>query len=293
MSTTLKGSGFVVISAFFFGTYGIWARLMEGSFGDFSQAWTRGVLLLLVLIPLGLMTKSFKQIKKQDIKWFLLISLAGGINQAPYYYGFAHVSIGTATLLFYLMLTLGSFVLGKLFFHEKLTGVKYMSFILATIGLIVIYKLALTPGQIIPALATMAAGLLGATFVVFSKRLSSNYSELEILSIDVVAVVVCNVVLSLIIGDRIPSFQNHSAWLAQGAYAIAFLLANLMVIAGYKYLEPSIGGLLGLLEVIFAAIFGVVFFHEVLSTQLIIGSGFILLAAALPDLYKLYVPSGK
>src|SRR5581483_5976524 len=268
----LKGSVFVLISAFFFGSYGMWSKLMAGNFGDFSQAWVRGLLLLIILIPFGIFTKKFMRVKKQDIFWFVLISLSGGINQAPYFYGFRHLSVGTATLLFYLMLTLGAFIIGKLFFGEVLTKVKYGSFALSAVGLFIIYRFTLSTDQILPALACMAAGLLGATFVAFSKKLSGNYSEIQILVYDIVAVVVCNLVFGWIFGEGLPLFHANVAWIALVGYSISFLLANATVIVGFKQLEPSIGGLLGLLEVVFAAIFGILFFHEVLSLQVILGS---------------------
>lgn len=261
---------------------------MSGVFGEFNQAWIRAVMAIILLIPLGLITKGFRKIARADWKWFIVIALSGGLNQAPYFFGFEHLYIGTATLLFYLMLTLGMFLFGKFFFGEKLTPVKYFSLVLAVIGLTIIYKFVLTPDQILPALSTMIAGLLGASGVVFTKKLSTNYSETQILLSYFVAMLPINLVLSLVFKESTPAITLNNAWLGQLCYLFAHLSANAAVIAGVKRLEPSIAGLIGLLEVVFAAGLGVWFFGETLTNNLLIGSGVILLAAGLPDLIKVF-----
>jgi len=98
------GSIYIALSALVYASYGIWSRLMTGYFGEFNQAWIRAAVLLLFLMPFGLIAKKFKKIEKRDIKWFLIISLAGGLNQAPYFFGFQYLNVGTAALLFYTML---------------------------------------------------------------------------------------------------------------------------------------------------------------------------------------------
>lgn len=100
MNKKLLGTNYILLSALFFGSYGVWSRMMIGSFGEFSQAWTRGLILLLVVIVLNFKMKFLKKVEQKDKKWFLIIALAGGLNQAPYFYGFEHLTIGTATLLF-------------------------------------------------------------------------------------------------------------------------------------------------------------------------------------------------
>ena len=96
-----KGIIFILISAFFYGSYGVWSRIMSPAFGEFSQAWTRGLILIVVTLLINLKFKIFKPIKRRDLPWFIIIALAGGLNQAPYFFGFKHLNIGTATLLFY------------------------------------------------------------------------------------------------------------------------------------------------------------------------------------------------
>lgn len=138
------------------------------------------------------------------------------------------------------------------------------------------------------ALSTIAAGLMGSVGVVLSKKLSGNYPELQIITGYLLAMILVNPLLSFITGETLPGLEDTTAWIAQFGYAISYLIANLAVVAGFKYLDPSIGALIGLLEVIFAAVLGVIIFQENLTMQLVIGSGLIIIAMSLPELVNLY-----
>lgn len=281
-SFPMKSSLYIIISAFFFSSYGIWSKLMVG-FGEFSQAWTRALILLIILIPFGFVTKSFKTIQKPDRKWFAIIALSAGLNQAPYFLGFHYLNVGTATLLFYVMLTLGAFLIGKFSFNEQIDHVKILSLGLGVLGLFIMYRFELTPEQVIPAFLVCLAGLMGATSVVFSKKISDKYAETQILTITFLVMLVVNFILSQIFTSPLPEIANTQPWLAQLGYAISMLLANVTVIAGFKHIQPSIGALLGLLEIVFAVILGIILFGEVVTVSMIVGGGLLILAAGLVE----------
>lgn len=289
MSSKTLGTSYILISALFYGSYGVWSRLMVGSFGEFSQAWSRGLILLVVVLLLNWKIKFIKRIERGDWKWFLTIALAGGLNQAPYYMGFEHLTIGTATLLFYAALVVGGYILGKLFFAEKLTIDKIASLVIAIVGMVVIYGFSLTPSQLVPASMTVLAGLMGASTVILPKKLVGNYHELQIMVGYFLMQVLFNYPVAQLMGDQLPTLELNAAWGGQMGYALAMMLANLAAIKGFSYLEPSIGSLLGLAETLFGIGLGVILFGESLGAGVIIGGLMITLAAALPSLSEIWV----
>lgn len=270
-------------SSVFYATYGIWSRLMSHSFGEFAQAWTRGLVLLVFVLVVGKWKKWFKPMPKKDWPWFGLIALIG-LNQAPYYYGFRYLEVGTATLLFYAALVIGGYVIGKLVFKETFNKAKLISLGLGIAGLSVIYKLSLTPDQIWPATWTIIAGLMGAVSAVLPKKLSGEYHEFQIMSGYLTVMFVANGIIAYFLGEGLPPLSAQTAWLSAGAYAASLLIANFSVIEGFKYLEASIGSLIGMAEIIFGIVFGYLFFSEFLSITTFIGAGLIIVAAALPNL---------
>ncbi len=281
MKKELQGIVLVLTSAMFYGSYGVWSRLMTGSFGEFSQAWTRGIFLLMLILIANKVRPFTKSIAKSDWKWFAVIALAGGINQAPYFLGFEHLPIGTATLLFYAALVVGGYLLGKVFFQEKMGWIKLVSLALAMLGMGTLYKLSLTPSQMFPASMTVLSGLLGAATVILPKKLTNNYAEPQIMMGYFAMQVLFNYPLSIALGNPTPSLSN-TVWWPQLGYAISMLLANLAAIAGYSRLEPSIGSLVGMAEIIFGFVFGLIFFGEGITTNMLVGSGLIVIAAILP-----------
>ena len=133
----------------------------------------------------------------------------------------------------------------------------------------------------------MIAGLMGATVVVFSKKVSKKYSETQILTTIFVVMFLANFLFSQILKEPALEFSLSVSWLAQFGYSLSMVLANTAVIVGYKYLEPSIGGLIGLLEVIFAVLFGIIFFREGAQLSTMIGGMLILVSVALPDFWEI------
>jgi drug/metabolite transporter (DMT)-like permease len=284
MNRKFQGIIFITLSAIFFGSYGIWPRLMGNSFGDYSQAWTRGLLLLLFLVPLAIWKKQLRPILPQDWKWFIAIAVSGGFNQAPYFYAFHHLNIGTATLLFYGSLTIGGYILGKGFFNERITRLKLVSLVLAILGMSYLFHFSLKVTDILPALLAVLAGSMGAIEVVLSKKISDRYSTLQILISIFLVMLIGNMSLSFFYHEALLSLTTIIPWLAQFGYIFAMLFASIFVFIGYKDVEPSVGGLIGLSEILFAVLFGVLLFRESLTLPVLIGGALITVAASLPNL---------
>ncbi len=281
---SLKGTVYILISAIFYASYGVWSRLMSASFGEFSQAWTRGLFLLVVILVFNFKYRFLKRMTEKDLPWFILIALAGGLNQAPYYFGFQHLQIGTATLLFYASLVIGGYIISKVFLSEKIDGTKLLSLGLSVIGMTLIYSFSLNSNQLLAAALTCFAGFLGAATVVLTKKLSGNYHELQIMLGYFVLQVVINTPLAVLNHEPIPSLSDTTAWVAQLFYALSMLAANYAVIEGFKYVEGSVGSLIGLAEILFGALFGLIFFAEVFSTFTVLGGALIIFAAAYPSI---------
>ena len=278
------GLTLVLGSAFFYASYGIWSRLMASTFGDFSQAWTRYLILLIVVLIINWKWKIFKPIVKQDIPWLLAIAFAGGLNQAPYYFGFKHLDIGTAIMLFYTGLVTGGYIWGKFVFKEKITFKIFTSLILGILGMLVIYKFDLKPNQIFPALMTILAGFMGSAGVILPKKTVGDYQEFQVMTWYLVVGFIVNGIISIFLKDAIPNITDIKPWLAQIGYSTAFLLANWIAIKGYKYFDASVASLLGLTEIIFGIIFGMILFGELLTTGMFYGTLLIMVSAMLPHI---------
>ena len=118
--------------------------------------------------------------------------------------------------------------------------------------------------------------------------MSGSYWSLVITWLSWVAIVLTNAPLSFFLKETqiLPSFDM--VWLWQLGYTAASMLAFWLIIEGLKYVEAGVGGLLGLLEIVFSIAFGIFLFNEELTTQVIMGTVLILAAAALPHIREIY-----
>lgn len=277
----------ILLSSLLFGSYGVWSLLMGDKFGVFYQGWVRSVIVLLLLIPLVLITKSYKPVERSDIKWLLLPVLFGIATQAPLYYAFNHTSIGTATLLFYGMYIIASFLTGRLIMKEPITLTKLTAMLLSFIGLAFVFQVSLATFSLLALALAGINGIASGVEVSSTQKSTLTYPTLQVTTYAWIGILVTHLPLSLLTDEKqwIPALSIQ--WYAMGAYALAGMLAFYLVVEGFKYVDASIGSLIGLLEVIWGILFGVWFFHEHAGLSVLVGSIFILTAGFLPDIVNL------
>lgn len=282
-----RGILLILISSLMFGSYGVWSRLIGPSFGVFYQGWTRGLILSLILLPMLFYRKQFVPILRKDWGWLVVFLIFTSATQAPLFYAFNHMDIGSATLLFFVTMLLTMYTVGFIFLKERFTRVKVISFIMAIIGLYTIFSFSMEKFSVLAASMAIINGIASGGEIAFSKKLSGSYSPLYLTALSWLIIVPTNGLLSLVLGEVqvIPSF--NIVWLWQFGYVVASLFGFWFVIAGLKYVEASIGGLIGLLEVVFSISFGILIFGENLTQRVILGALLILLAASLPYIYDL------
>ncbi len=286
MSTKNKGLIYILLSTIMFGSYGLWSKLIGTDFGVFYQGWTRTFLIALVLFPIVLYKKEIVSIQKKDWKWMSIFLISTSLTQAPIFYAFNHMDIGTATLLFFVGMTLMMYIVGFVFLGEKATKIKMFAFILACIGLYITFSFSLVVFSLLAASMALLNGAASGVELSTSKKLTGEYSPLYVTWLSWVVIAVTNFIASVWLGEiqHIPEF--NLVWLYLFVYAVVSLLGFWFAIEGYKYVESSVGSLLGLLEVIFAIIFGILIFHQALTLKIVIGGFLIMLASALPHIIK-------
>ena len=274
----------IFISAIGFGSYGVWSKFIGEDFGIFYQGWVRSALVLLFLIPIAYFTKSFKPVKKTDLKWILIPVLFGVATQAPLYYAFINMDIGTATLIFYSMYVITSYVVGKIFLKEKITIPKIISLFLAFLGLFLIFGISLSIFSFLALLMAGFNGIASGGEVATTKKTTEKFSSLQIGIYVWAGILITHLPLSLLFGEKQIVPELNLVWLSMCAFALAGLISFWLVIEGYKYVDASIGGLIGLFEIIAGIGFGFIIFHEELTLLTYLGGGIIILSAMLPDL---------
>lgn len=287
MTPSIQGYLMILASALCFASYGVWSRLLGHHFGIFYQGWMRSAIILIVLLPILITSKKFKPVARKDRKWFGITMIFTVFTQVPLYFAFNHLQLGTATLIFYALFLITSYLTGWLFLAEKMTTVKILSSILALIGLFLTFGLSLAVFSVSAMLLAALNGIASGGEVATSKKSTQKYSSLQLTAYSWVLILATHLPLSIMSGETQWTPAFNSEWLAMLGYAISGLAGFWLVIEGFKHVDASIGSLIGLLEIPFSIFFGVLLFHDALTLPIIAGGAIIITAAVLPDLYAL------
>ncbi len=157
-----------------------------------------------------------------------------------------------------------------------------MSLIIACLGLYITFSFSIIAFALFAALMAIVNGIASGSEISFSKKLSGDYSPLYLSWLSWLVIFITNIIISLYIGETQHPFSFELIWVYQIAYTLVSLVGFWAIIHGLKYAEASIGGLLGLLEIVFSIGFGILIFRQTLNSQVIIGGILIICAIALP-----------
>ena len=282
MYKRLTGSSFLLISAAIYGLFGIFSRYTN-NFPAFSQGWVRYSIILIVISLSFLFKKAtWKKVQKKDIKWFLIWILPASFQPIVTFIAFNHLPLGIAYFLIYSTMILGGVISGKIFFFEKLNPKKILSLVLVFIGLFLIYRSDITLIKNIYVLLALVSGLLVGFWNTLTKKVSGNYSEFQMMTLDGSSTVIVGLIGSFFLKETLPSITDISSWVWIFVFALANIGAGFLLIKGFKYIEAQVGSLIVPTEIIFAAIFGYLFFGEILKINIYLGGFFILIGALLP-----------
>jgi drug/metabolite transporter (DMT)-like permease len=289
MAYTPSPRGYLIIlaSALLFGTYGVWSKLMGDTFPPFYQAWVRSLLIILIMLPFMLATHSFQRVKRKD--WPAMAVFIGFcvFTQVPIYYAFNHAPIGTVQLIFYAMFVITAYLVGRYYLGETITKVKLLSMALAFVGLALVFGTAVITFAPVGLGLAMLNGIASGGEVASSKKVEGTYAPSLVVFWGWMFTLIVHLPASLLIGERqVPVAFDH-AWLWLVVYSFVNAAAFWLVVVGFRYVDASIGSLIGLLEVVFAVICGAVIFGEALNLSVYFGGSLILLAAMLPDLLNI------
>lgn len=288
----VRGSIYITISALMFALYGVFLRQLE-QYDVFYQTYVKSLLIVLILLGIGTYQKSFRKIEQKDYGGYAIVVLFTVFSVAPITYAYRYLELGTASFLFYASLTIFSYLFGALFFSEKFDTIKIVSLILSLIGMILVFAVKLPQGFLLPIAMCVLNGLASSGEVVFSKLISQKYSSNQITLIIFLSIAITHLIISLILGEQqdIGLITRDLHW--NLLFCAASIAGMYTVIEGFKILEPSIGAIIGLSEIVFSVVLGVLFYADKISGQILAGGILIILAAALPNLYDLYLLKKK
>ncbi|CAN5633562.1 hypothetical protein BH23PAT2_BH23PAT2_05490 [soil metagenome] len=275
------GASLVVISSFFYASYGIWTKLMGDFFEGYTASALRSVLVLLILLPIAVFYRHLESLRiKQNWRYIAGMFIASLFTWGPLYYAILHAGVSISLAIAYASIVIGSFFFGWLFGGERFTKDKALSAGLGIVGLGLIFSPTLGTLGWFALLGALVSGLSAGANMVFSKQIRYNATQSTIVLW--VTSVFANFIVAFALKEHYPAVGWYAPWLWLVIFAVASVIASWALVRGVKLIDAGAAGVLGLLEIVFGVLFGVIFFHERPEAIALLGIVVIIGAASIP-----------
>lgn len=281
-----RGLSATILASFFWSLQAIFFRGIGTGFGTFYPFVVRGLLLAVIFATYLHLSKTYKRIKKEDYKWFILMPTVGFASFSSMFVSLNKLSVGTVLFLHYAGVAVAGFVLGYLFFREKISRMKLVALLLSLTGLFVIFAAPSLKVDIPYLILACASGVGSSLWYLFSKKISSNYSYVQILTVDAVVLFFLASIFVVSFNETFYMPEFSVQWMSIVGMTLATLVGSILVVYGFKFLQAQIASLILLLEVPFGVILAWILFSEIPNGQALIGGGLILAGIAMSNFIK-------
>ena len=257
--------------------------MMGNFFGGYTASALRSVLVLLILVPIAVAYRQFQPLRlKQNWPYIAGMLIASLFTWGPLYYAILHAGIGISIAVSYASIVIGMFFFGWLFATERFTKDKAVSAALGVVGLALIFSPNTSKLGWLALIAATVSGLSVGANTVFAKQIKYNATQSTVVLW--ATSVIANIFMALVITETRPAIGWHVQWLYLVFFAIASVIASWSLVRGVKLIDAGAAGILGLLEIVFGLLFGIIFFHERPGAEVLLGALVIIIAASIPYL---------
>ncbi len=276
------GTALVVLSSFFYASYGIWTKLMGDFFDGYVASALRSVIVVVILLAVAVYYRRLEPLElKKNWSYIVGMLVASLFIWGPYYFAVLQAGVGVSLTINYASIVIGMFFFGWLFAGEHFTSTKCISAILGIIGLAFVFSPTLSSFAWLALGAAVLSGLATAANTIFAKKI--HYSSTQATLAMWVTSIISNMFMAFVLGKSYPQMNGQIQWFYLVLFAIASVVASWCLVRGVKLIDAGIAGILGLFEIVFGVVFGIVLFHEQPTLVALIGVAIIIVAAAVPS----------
>lgn len=246
---------------------GIFSRFAADYVTSSQLNFVRGLVGLLILIYLQFKGYSLKSQRKKFL--FLRGVIAGTASIAFFKAIMAKVTLATATTLLF-SYPIFATILSWIVLQERLSVREIIMVFLAFIGIAIILQpqRAFIEGEWWALLAAICAG----SGVVLLRWLRIKETTFSIYFYHCLSVMV--ITLPGII--HLSFSAIFFSWPFVLGFAVAGVTGQLLMNYGYKFCKVTLGGVVGMTEVLFSVIWGIIIFNEKLRSNLFLGGALVL-----------------
>lgn len=270
-----KGFLSLLLAGFLFGFFGILVRLLNSQLTNYQQILFRSVIgfILALLIIIFFKRKIF--FKNISLINLLFFAVSLPLTIIFYTLSILKTKIILAVATLYLGSILFSLISGILFFKEKLTVKKGLA-IVASILALYYFTIPFSLKNInIGLVFGVLSGFTDALSNSFKKHLSGKVDRFLLIAIQMMGTIIVS--LALMFYTKTLTIHQISPFIFGIGLLFGFflLLNNYLMLVGFHNFDLNLGTIVMSSELLFASIFGYLFYKEIPTINELIGGGLI------------------
>lgn len=285
----------VIISGIVFGCMPLLAKIVFNNGGNpINLSFWR---FFIAIFPLYIIIKRNKNVSlrltKVEVKQVIILGIVGYAGTAvSLFLSYNYISTGMASTLHFVYPII--VILGYSFFYkQKINIVKFVSVIICTIGIFLLYD----GSESVSLLGILLAFISGLTYAFYVLYIdSSGLKTMNPIKLTLYLSIVGALVMFFfsIISGEFTMALNPMGWLFTVILSVVIALGAVSLLnVGIKLIGPQSASILGTLEPITSVIIGALVFNEVLGLRGIIACSLILIAVIIIAVFDIKVAKEK
>ncbi len=240
----------------------------------------RFAIALLAAFGLVIILRKKLQFGEHDKKSLILFAISFPVSVILFTFAIFYTTVALAVFSFYIATLVSSFVLGRLFFGERIHIYKQTALMLVLLAIFVFTdpfgSSTLGVGFIFGLLAGVVQGIASS----FQKKLSNTTDKLSLLVVQTTAGVALSATVLFATGQPLFVELSTSDWIIAAVFGVSMLAISYLFLVGFKYTNLNTGSILVSSELLFGPLFAFLLLSETLGVHVIVG-GLLTAAAAI------------
>jgi drug/metabolite transporter (DMT)-like permease len=243
------------------------------------------------LIMIGLTyigVSKWKKVEKKDIALIVAMGIISGIANTLMFKTFSILPLGIASFLIFSSSTISSWLIGLIYFKEKISNIILISLFLVLLGIFIMFKIDITTLNINGIIMGICFGICISIFSSIAKNISQGYGILQVYTISAGITSIFALIMAFFFHESFPIFSFSIEWFWFGVFVISTIFANGLYLLSLNNIDMSIIGIVNPFQSVITSIAGILIFQELLQFNTIIGGVLIIIATLIPYIKERY-----
>ena len=267
-----------------FGLSGVMAKYLSSSLNPYQVVEYRFVIALFSALLIAMLLRKRIRFGEHDKRTLVLFALSFPVSVILFTLAIFNTSVALAVFSFYIATLVSSFVLGRVFFGERIYIYKQIALVLVLLAIFAFanpfQEAALGIGFLYGLLSGVVQGIASS----FQKKLSSSTDRMSLLVAQTAAGAMLAALVLISINEPLVVSLSGFDWFVATVFGVSMLMISYLFLVGFKYTNLNTGSILVSSELFFGPLFALVLLGETLGVHVLLGGVLTIVAAVFANL---------